>query len=245
MTFRSTSMVGFCARRSASGVGNDPYLSNVVAMLHFDGVADTSQTITDSSPRANTFTAFPASGAQVDTAEKKFGSGSCLFGPVDPHYLRGTATTDWQLTGAFTLEFWVYLNAYGTSGVMFASQMNGGAAGGFEFFASTNGTIQWNRSNVVTEFASTTGQMTTGGWTFLSVCWNESTYFLHKDGTLLKSQTSSTAPALVTGDLRIGNYISNSNYNMNGWIDEFRLTKGVCRYSASNYTAPTSTFPDI
>jgi len=44
--------------------------------------------------------------------------------------------------------------------------------------------------------------------------------------------------------LCIGAYDKDTALNFQGYIDEVRVTKGVARYTTSNYTPPTAAFPD-
>ncbi len=84
--------------------GVDP---NVDLLLHFTG-ADASTTFTDSSPSPKTFTA--VGNAQIDTAQKKFGSASAQFdGSGDCIHTPDTAHLELG-SGDWTLDFWVKFN---------------------------------------------------------------------------------------------------------------------------------------
>jgi hypothetical protein len=66
----------------------------------------------------------------------------------------------------------------------------------------------------------------------------------------LNGTKSGTTPTLAsnlntstTWVTSIGRYTSGgTNYDLNGYIDDLRITKGYARYTA-NFTAPTAAFP--
>ena len=81
-----------------------PTVSPTKLLLHFDG-ADASTTFTDSSLAPHTLT--PHGAAQVDTAQKQFGTGGgYITGASD--YLTLDSASDFTFgTGDFTIETWV------------------------------------------------------------------------------------------------------------------------------------------
>ena len=61
------------------------------------------------------------------------------------------------------------------------------------------------------------------------------------DGDLKDTQTVSTDINPSTDGLRIGAPNYTSGEYINGWIEEFRFSKGVARYTA-NFTPPTAAY---
>jgi len=57
--------------------------------------------------------------------------------------------------------------------------------------------------------------------------------------TTLSGSVYTDASALIVGAMgTTGSFI----YSMNGYIDDFRITKGIARYTAA-FTPPTTAFP--
>ena len=63
---------------------------------------------------------------------------------------------------------------------------------------------------------------------------------MYVNGTSVCSATNTTN--LVGTVLTIGDYYS-AAYGFHGYLDEFRISRGVARYT-SNFTAPSESFPD-
>jgi hypothetical protein len=59
----------------------------------------------------------------------------------------------------------------------------------------------------------------------------------------LSSATSWSFSGPRPNTLAIGGFLQGQPSMWNGWIDEFRVTKGAALYT-SNFTPPTAPFPD-
>lgn len=128
----------------------DPYFSQVVLLLHMEGV-DEGTLFIDSSNSAHTVTA--VGNANTETSQKKFGSSS-LEEDGSGDYLSFSDSSDWDLglgdaygNEPFTIEFWARLNS--TGGTQMFLGKGGGTAGwnsstGFQyiFFIQSN-TLYW------------------------------------------------------------------------------------------------------
>lgn len=217
----------------APGAGDSDFAS-VVSLLHFDG-ADASTTFTDVTGKVWT-----ASGnAQIDTAQSKFGGASGLMDGTGD-YIDCTGGTDFTFgTGDFTVEFFARFNidddatlldnrfgSYGSDFVLYDSA--GAGTNTISFYA--NGA---NRA--------TTAALSNGVWYHFAVCRASGVTKCFLDGTQFGSNYTDTN-AYSQDKFRIGNNFT-AAAGHNGWIDEFRITKGVARYTA-NFTAPTAAFYD-
>ena len=217
------------------GGGDDPFFANVSLLLHMDG-SNGSTSFPDNSPSPKTVTA--ASGAQVSTSVVKFGTGSVLMNGGE---LQLPASSDFILTGDFTIECWIYTTAAGTSQVIFGSN----------FGASINNQIQFYQSGNNTGFFNTTGWNTVpligtsaNTWYFMVYQRQGTTLSIYQDGQSLGSLPPDSPPA--TYNFSAGGIGALTGYALakfQGYIDEVRITKGVARYT-TNFTPPTAPFPN-
>ena len=202
-----------------------------VLLLHCDGT-DASPLFPDSSPSAKTVTA--VNDAQVDTGQAKFGTGSCLFDGVND-YLSIPDSPDWDFgTGDFTLECQVRFNSVS------------GDACFFDHDAS-DFRVNWIQSS--NDIVVTTGGTNKSfDWSPVVDTWYH--VLISRSGTSLRAFINGTQiGSTVTDDsditgsssaLRIGIQQDN-NKDLNGWMDEVRITKGIARQTA-DFTAPVRAY---
>jgi hypothetical protein len=205
----------------------DPQFTSVSLLLHGDGT-NGSTTITDSSRFANTVTA--VGNAQISTAQSKFGGSSiALDGTGDE--LTTTIDSINIRTNPFTIESWCYLN----------STVNFSLIGvNSNFYIILAGANVLVGDAVVNNISVSSSILPTSAWFHMALSFDGTTYRLFVDGVLRGSSTTLLKNFNLSA-IRIGAY---PGYALNGYIDEFRITKGVARYTA-NFTPPTAPFPDI
>lgn len=212
-------------KKKAAG---DPYFANVSLLLHFDG-PDTSTTFTDSS--SNSLTITPAGNAQIDTAQSKFGGASGLFdGSGDYLTLPGSSTPLNVGTGDFTLELFVRFASVAGGQNIF---LRGDAA--YSGLLTNGTTLEWQKSGIGAILSG--GTLSTGSFHYIAVKRSGTTMTLWLNGTQVASTTNSDSFDFSSWRIGRGQY----NSDLNGWIDEFRLTKAVARDVS---TVPTESFPD-
>jgi hypothetical protein len=204
----------------------DPDFASVSLLLHMDG-SNGSTTFTDSSSSALSITA--NGNAQISTAQSKFGGASGLFdGSGD--YLSFSALSIGSSTDA-TLECWVYLNSVADAGIFGTT-----FSGNWQLLAVLSGKLYayWNG----VEVEEATASITTNTWHHVAITRASGTLRLFVNGTLRASASSSTSNTTVSR-------IANTTYrgDLNGYVDDARVTIGVARYTAS-FTAPTAAFPN-
>ena len=210
---------------------------NVSLLLHGDGT-NGSTTIVDSSPTPKTVTA--VGDAQISTAQSKFGGSSLAFdGNGDWLTVANTGNINFG-SDAFTVEAWIYQSQnVATYAPIFAS--NGSNVGGLELLVSNTRSLAVYFAGWV--IAPTTTKYSLNQWNhvaFVKQSTGLSTIYLN--GISIGSGTLNQSPSF--NDIRIGTNPSAPNGEIFvGYIDEFRITKGVARYT-SNFTPPTAPFPD-
>ena len=243
-TLRVTSTDGQHADSAQSvtvAAGGDPYWANVVALLHFDGT-DGSTAITDE--KGKTWTA--SGNAQIDTAEKKFGTGSVLLdGNLD--YVSSADHDDFDFgSGDFTIECFISINAATGNYQTIAAKDSNTLGRSFQFRIysplSAISFVYYNTGTIVNGGFS----FATDTWYHVAVCRSANKTYLSVEGTILNpggtasnvTMNNSTAAFSIGQDLYSGFPL-----NFNGHIDEFRVTKGVGRYT-SDFTPPSAPFPN-
>lgn len=220
----------------AGGGVTDPYFSDVSLLLHGDGT-NGSTTFVDSS--SNNFTVTPSGNAQISTAQSKFGGASMLFDGNGDHIDISSNTAFEFGTGDYTIEFWFYLTSLPTSYAILSG------CSGKNFYISI-GTYGSNRYLIsydgLAELNQTSGaSITANAWYHAVHCRSGGTARLFLNDAVVAS--GSFGSITGTTGYRIGGSSFYNNFYFPGYIDDFRITKGVARYTA-NFTPPTAAFPD-
>jgi hypothetical protein len=198
-----------------------------------------STTFTDSSQYNKTITT--NGGAQISTAQSKFGGASGLFDAAGEYLTTGTQA-DLSFAGDFTIECFVYLNTTASNSYVVGSGHTTyttgsfvmgliGALGGFG--------VVWNvaSSNLAVGVSATT-------WTHFALVRSGTTLSLYKNGVLAQSATGVSA----TLNLNASNntYIGRTGWDTaapNMYVDELRISN-VARYTG-NFTAPIAPFDGV
>lgn len=85
-------------------------------------------------------------------------------------------------------------------------------------------------------------------WYHIALVLVDTTAYFYVDGVLVGDDSEPTYTVVnYNGVLDIGRITSNDgtiNYPLNGYIDEFRISKGIARWT-SNFTPPTSAYSEI
>ena len=234
--FSATPIIG----PSTLATGVDPFFANVSSLLHFDGSTG-STTFLDQ--KGNTWTA--SGNAQISTAQKKFGSSSGLWDGASDYISTAFATAFNISTGDFTLESFVRPVLGGDRNI--GSQRDSGAEG-WALEVRATGAI-WLRAKINgvysdTKITTATGLVSAGNWYHIALTRNGNLFTIWLDGVSVATLTSAGTLDNNSGaPLRIGRSQSSSEDDYSGYMDEFRLTKGVCRYT-STFTPPSAPFPD-
>lgn len=235
----------------AGGGGNpndDPHLGSVVLLLGFEG-ADGATATSDESPAARGAATF-FNQAQLDTAQKKFGSSSLLLDGTDDR-ITFPDHADWTFGSStdFTIEAWVRFN--NTTGFQ-AVCSHWTATGPDQSWVFDKNSSHELRFAYSTDGSSTvevkgTWGPSTGTWYHVAADKSGGTLRIYADGTMIAKATSVPSFHNSATGLRIGTAGGTAFgevNDFNGWIDELRITRGVARYASdAGYTVPAAAFP--
>jgi hypothetical protein len=228
-------LVGGAAEEVVPSAPADPDFASVSLLLHMDG-ANGGTTFTDSSSFARTV--FISGNVQTSTAQSKFGGASALFdGSGD--FLSFVAASELEFTGDFTIECFAYPTVT-TDKIIAGDGSAGGDAQNVQLFR-INSSVVGNLAfflNGTQVFANTAAGITANEWQHLAIARSGSTTRMFVNGTQIGSSNTSW-----TGSFKFSRIGGEFNLDYQGYIDEFRITKGVARYTA-NFTPPTAPFPD-
>lgn len=204
-------------------------VSNTSLLLNF-----TDAGIYDAAAQNNQLT---VANAQVSTTTSKWPPTSIKFnGTTDYLSMAAYSGLDFG-TGNFTIEFWAYLTTTATALQSFCQFGDSTTTAGLNLLASTNTVIL--STNSATRL-TTTGTITAGVWTHIALTRASGVTRIFINGTTSGGTYTWTAN-LASGITR---WVGADRYShpMNGYIQDFRVTKGIARYTA-NFTPPTSAFP--
>lgn len=213
--------------------GNDPNFANVVSLIHFDG-PNGSTTITDQ--KSHAWTAL--SPAEISTTQSKFGGSSAKFTAGSGSLVQTSmGSADWNFgTGAFTIEMQAYFTASGR-GYLFDLNSNVCTF----IITPSSGLIEiYGPGSYVINAGST--PFNTGQWYAIALTRSGNTWRVFVDGVLYVSATDSRSWGSSGTNMIIGGDAGLSAVT-DGYLDEWRVTKGVARYT-SNYVPQTAPFPN-
>jgi Concanavalin A-like lectin/glucanases superfamily len=191
--------------------------------------------------------------AQVSTAVKKYNVASMSFNGSS-QYLSIPNNALWAFgTGDFTIEFWVYFNAFPSAtwmvqlsqytdnnnrvSVFFGN--NATNENGLVFKVVTSSTVYKAVENDSASITMASLGYSISTWYHVAITRNGSTIKGFINGTQKCTTTTSATFPTLAAPLLIGSFDTTPQLTHNGYIDDLRITKGFARYT-SNFTAPTS-----
>ena len=190
--------------------------------------------------------------AQISTSVKKYGTGSVSLNGTNSYLLTNYQPSQVMGAGNFTIEGWIYPTASTGSAyrpIVVSSIFNTFSNSDLQYmlYLQTSGYITFQAYVGNTAYAvqsSTTVSLNT--WTYVTVVRNGATITLYVNGTSVSTSniSTNTLNSSVAYTLRYGGYVNaNTFYYFSGNLDEFRVTKGIARYTA-NFTPPVAAFPN-
>ena len=211
----------------------DLHFPKVRLLLPLDG--SNGATATSDSSNDNRTITFVSS-ATIATAQSKFG-GSSLYIPDGSSRITTPGTSSMNAAGDFTMEVWIYNSSSNDYPTLLE---NGASSNSLAIYLANTASSQvlrmWNNGSA-TNFSSTLPQ---NEWYHFALVRSGSTVKLYVNGTAdSTTRSDSNSYAFGSNTLHIGGHPSLTSYGFQGYLDDFRLTIGLARYT-SNFTPPAS-----
>jgi hypothetical protein len=227
---------------------SDPYYDKVSLLLNGDTDVDTNfanvsllLTGNDLLDKSNNKATVTANGnATVTSVKKQFGTGSYYFdGSGD--YLSIPASTNFSFgTGDVTIEAWIWWESatYIATGRLICGNNGSGSTDQFGIFEGIGLSCFGISNNVAANYPPVQQ------WVHVACSKQGSTVRLFINGVMTASGTQTAAVGNSTYPMLIGTRANDTQWYhwWNGYIDDFRITKGIARYTA-NFTPPTQALP--
>jgi YD repeat-containing protein len=219
----------------------DPYADSVALLLHGNGT-NNATAIVDDGPLHKTVSV--VGNAKISTAQSMLGGAAMAFDGAGD-YITIPYSSDFSFgAGDFTIETFLYKNGnnanysriWNPDGDIYDGvSMTIDPSGTFGVYLSTTGN-SWPYSLAVANLAN-------GQWYHLALVRSGGSVFAFVNGVKYTVTTSLGASALYsyTASGRVIGGQSGVDRALNGYIDEFRITTGVARYTG-NFTPPTQEF---
>lgn len=189
----------------------------------------------DESPTLKTLTLVGNAG--ISTTIFKYGNSSIEFDGTDDRITLASSSDFAFGTGNFTIEFWIYSRDVSTPAQRAITQISS-VAGGLSSDYSTGVMIYQGRGLtggtngglaffVGSTFVGANAGMAEGQWHHIALTRSGTALYLFFNGNLISSATNSTN--ITASNLVVGGGIGTGSL-YNGFIDDFRITKGIARY---------------
>jgi hypothetical protein len=209
-----------------SEVAGDQYWGNVTGLFHFDN------NLTDSSGNIT----LTNNGVTFSNSISKFGGYSASFNGTTSGLSVSTPNSGAKFANDFTIEAWIYPTSIGTQERnVFATSLSTLTFNGIQVYTKVSGYLAFGREGVDETVSTTTP--TINSWNHVALTRSGSTIILWLNGVNIASATN-------TVDYSDGNLMIGTNKHNNaifaGYIDDFRITNGVARYT-TNFSASLPT----
>jgi prepilin-type N-terminal cleavage/methylation domain-containing protein len=204
-----------------------PSNTNISLLMNCNG-----SSFVDSSIYARAIT-IQAGTPSLSSVQSKFGSKSCLLNSGSS--LGFNDTTELDLTGDFTIESWIYPLSTGAGDRIVA----GHSSQNVQIFrinegGSGTGTLSFYL-NGTQVFSPVAAGITPNNWYHVAISRSGTVTKMFVNGVQVGSNNTTWSGSFKIN--RIGVFWLNSYFD--GYIDDFRVTKGVSWYN-SNFTPPTA-----
>ena len=229
----------------SGGLPSSEYSSDAytVFLPHCNGT-DGSPTFTDSSGGGvgSPHNVTAIADAQIDTAQKKFGTGSGLFDGTGD-YLSIPNSADWDFgTGDFTVDFWFRIQTLPSTSDKYVGLVWSHANDRFEIEMYTVDGSNWVMGCYIAgAWISRNITPAEDTWYHFALVRSGSTCAMYWNGTRLGATWENNGNISGSAIMAFGisGYTSVvTNRCLNGWMDEIRISKGIARWT-SNFNVLT------
>ena len=188
--------------------------------------------------------------AQISTSVFKYGTGSVAVSGASNVLSTPSKTVLNVGAGDFTVECWVYVTSFSNNNWIFGQSDSSGTAAtrSISAYIDTAGGVTLQAFSGSTSYIATgsSGTVTVNTWAHVACVRDGVTTRVYVSG--VQRGTASISTNVVntsTYPLLIGDVGITGTFGFNGYIDDFRFTKGICRYpSGTTFTPPTAAFPN-
>ncbi|MCK9532752.1 MAG: LamG domain-containing protein [Gammaproteobacteria bacterium] len=250
--------VGFAGSTLTAQVANlssgDPYWDNVIMLLRWDDASSVTDTAADVKGNVSSITA-----SSTSPTIQVSGPVSSPFGG----YINTTSTTqyvsittasssDWLFDGEFTFEFWAYYvnSGFASTGGFFNKLTSWTGSEGFGFGLDTY--FKFNcymtgapsRTTVLTNKNRASAGYDT--WQFWAITRDSADFIrIYLNGEMVGKSSAAVPGTMSSSAQPFRLFCRNSTSGgFTGRIDEFRVTKGIARYTTDGlFGVPSAPFP--
>lgn len=227
-----------------TGAVGGPADTQTVLLMHADGTNGSTSFI-DSSAYAHTLTA--SNGAQISTANPKFGSGAIDTSTNTAAVIDTGNISDFAFGNQpFTVEAWSYFQSDTNALHLIACQWSPAGATNYSwlFGMTDSATLGLYYTTNTADFTLISGAFTPtlNTWYHLACDRDASDVVrVYVNGAVIGSGSVAGKLFLApTTNCAIGNELSGT-YDVQGFLDEVRISKGIARYGGA-FTPPTAPF---
>ncbi len=211
----------------------DPFAGNVISLLHLDGPNLSTSYLDKIQSR---LWGFAAPAPTLSNLQAKFGPTSLLVPGAGNIAVVSGGGADAFGTGDWTIEFYFFpIVLIGTMIITDFRTTNPDAAPAIYYNGSTINYFTVNADRIMGT------SIPTGSWSYIALSKVSGNTRMFIDGNQVGS-TYVDANSYTNSAMCLGSGFS-AGQIINGYIDEYRVTKGVGRY-ITNFTPPTAPFPD-
>jgi hypothetical protein len=227
---------------------SDPNWSNVVLLIGNDNAASGSTTFIDQSSKGHNMSAIRGSPAYSNTQAPSGMTAAIHFTGSSSEGLTVGANSDFEFgSGNFTLELFFYPTAVSSDQTIFTQTVQTTNTNGWDIeigFPSSGdlyAEIVNSQSNVLS--GNTSSLITANAWHHAAFYRSGTSWYLAVDGTVTSLGTHPLTISNSGNPANIAALSGQTGFGMDGYVASARITKGIARYGASNFTAPSLPLP--